>query len=240
MPRPALSKAVLQTLGEPVVKSKQLLIGLVLLAVIAIGVAAYFVFFDNSSESAVPQAGDKATVTVTAYDRTLGSPKAPLMILEYAAPSCPHCAHFDMDIFPAAKRAYIDTGKAYYIFRVFPLSAVDVAAESMARCLPEDNYFQFIDLLFRNQAKWDPEFRVPDVHAGLVAMGRIAGLSETQVDACIANQAVAQKITQVGTDATTRYSVNGTPTFVVNGQIHGPFENFQEFQAFIDPMLPKK
>jgi protein-disulfide isomerase len=240
MPRPALSKALSQTLGEPVVKSKQLLIGLVLLAVIAIGVAAYFVFFDNSSESAVPQAGDKATVTVTAYDRTLGSPKAPLMILEYAAPSCPHCAHFDMDIFPAAKRAYIDTGKAYYIFRVFPLSAVDVAAESMARCLPEDNYFQFIDLLFRNQAKWDPEFRVPDVHAGLVAMGRIAGLSETQVDACIANQAVAQKITQVGTDATTRYSVNGTPTFVVNGQIHGPFENFQEFQAFIDPMLPKK
>jgi protein-disulfide isomerase len=228
------------SLGEPAVKGKQLLIGLVFLAILAIGVGAYFVFFNNASESAVPDAGDKATVTLTAYDRTLGSPKAPILMVEYAAPSCPHCAHFDKDIFPAVKRAYIDTGKIHYVFRVFPLGPVDVAAESIARCLPEDNYFQFIDLLFRNQAKWDPEFRVPDVHGGLVAMGRIAGLSEAQVDACIADQAAAQKITQVGTDATTRYSVNGTPTFIINGQIRGAFEDWQEFQAFIDPMLPKK
>jgi protein-disulfide isomerase len=241
MTRPALSKAEPQiVLGEPPVKGKQLVFGLVILAVFVVAVAAYFLLAGNSSESAVPQAGEKAGVTITAYDRTMGSPKAPLTVLEYAAPSCPHCAHFDMDLFPAIKRAYIDTGKAYYIFRVFPLGPVDVAAESIARCLPEDNYFQFIDLLFRNQAKWDPEFRVPDVHAGLVSMGRIAGLSGEQVDACIGNQATAQKITQVGTYATTKYSVNATPTFVINGQVHGPFEDLQEFQTFVEPMLPKK
>ena len=101
------------------------------------------------------------------------------------------------------------------MFRVFPLSSVDVAAEAMARCLPADNYFQFIDLLFRNQSKWDPEYRIPDVHAALVQMGRIAGMSEEQVDRCINDQAAQQRITKIGDDANKRYGINGTPSFVL-------------------------
>lgn len=222
-------------------KRSQLLIGLVAVAIVALGVAVYFVEFSGSSTSdAVPSSGPMAIV-LAKTDRTLGSPKAPLTVLEYAAPTCPHCAHFDMDIFPQFKQRYIDTGKVFFIFRVFPLNAIDVAAESMARCLPEDNYFQFLDLLYRNQPKWDPDgYNVPDVHAALVQMGKIAGMSEQQTDACIADQAEAKRIQDVGTDAQTRYGIDGTPTFVVNGQTHGPFVDFQEMQGFLDPMLSKK
>lgn len=219
---------------------KQVLLAVVCVALVAVAVAAYFVLTSNTSNSdSLPQSGGYS-VQVTANDRTLGSPKAPVVMLEYAAPSCPHCAHFDMDFFPVLKSQYIDTGKIYYIFRVFPLSAADVAAENIARCLPADNYFQFIDLLFRNQAKWDPEYRVQDVHAGLVEMGRIAGLSQSQVDTCIGNQAEAQKIAQIGQEATAKYGVNGTPTFIVNGQVHGPFMDIDELKSFLDPMFAKK
>jgi len=216
-----------------------ILAGLVALAVVVMGVAAYYVFFASSGSDAVPSSGPMGIV-LTKADRTLGSPKAPLTVLEYAAPTCPHCAHFEMDIFPQFKQQYIDSGKVFFVFRVFPLNAVDVAAESMARCLPEDNYFQFLDLLYRNQPKWDPEYQPPDVHAGLVEMGRIAGMSAQQVDGCIANQAESKRIQDVGTDAQTKYGINGTPSFVVNGQMHGPFEDFQELKSFIDPMLSKK
>jgi len=162
-------------------------------------------------------------------------------VLEYASPQCPHCAHFEMDIFPQFKQQYIDTGKVFFIFRVFPLSAVDVAAESIARCLPEDNYFQFLDLLYRNQPKWDPDgYQIADVHGALVDMGKIEGLSASKVDSCIQDQAAAKRIQDVGQDATTRYGINGTPSFVVNGQVHGPFEDYQEFKTFIDSMMAKK
>jgi protein-disulfide isomerase len=223
------------------VDRKQLLVGLVAVAVIAVGVAAYLVFFGGKPETSLAGGTqERANVTLVASDRTLGSPKAPILVVEYAAPTCPHCAHFDTDIFPQLKRTYIDTGKVYYVFRVFPLSQVDVAAESMARCLPKDNYFQFIDLLFRNQSKWDPDgYQIPDVHGALVDMGRIAGMSAEQVDKCIANQAEQQRVTQVGEDAQTRYNINGTPTFLINGQIHGPFEDWQELKDFIEPMLKK-
>jgi protein-disulfide isomerase len=223
------------------VTRKQLLLAVVCVALVVVAAAGYFVVTSNSSDSLdVPQSGQRYGVQVSPDDKTLGSPKAPVVMLEYAAPTCPHCAHFDMDFFPQLKQQYIDTGKVYYIFRVFPLGPADVAAENIARCLPADNYFQFIDLLFRNQAKWDPEYRVTDVHAGLVEMGRIAGLSASQVDACIGNQAEAQKISQIGQEATTKYSVNGTPTFIVNGQEHGPFADYDELKGFLDPILAKK
>ncbi|HWU25402.1 MAG TPA: thioredoxin domain-containing protein [Rhizomicrobium sp.] len=221
---------------------KQLLIGIVVMAVVALCVAAYFVFAGSSSgDTSIAASSGIMAVTVQKQDHTLGSPKAPLTIVEYAAPTCPHCAHFDMDIFPQFKQQFIDTGKVYFVFRVFPLSGVDVAAESIARCLPEDNYFQFLDLLYRNQPKWDPDgYQIPDVRTALEQMGKIVGLSADKVDSCIGDQAEAKQIEQVGQEAATNYGVLGTPTFVLDGQTHGPFVDFQELKSFLDPILAKK
>lgn len=44
----------------------------------------------------------------------------------------------------------------------------------------------------------------------------------------------------MGSDAQAKYGINGTPSFVVNGQVRGQFEDFQELQSFINPMLSKK
>ncbi len=218
---------------------KPVLVGLIVVALAVLGVAAWYVFFGSASESAIPDANQSQTVAITDFDRTMGSPKAPIQIVEYAAPTCPHCAHFDMDYFPQLKRRYIDTDKVYYVLRIFPLNPADVAAAGMARCLPADSYFQFLDLLWRNQPKWDPEYRVPDVHAGLVDMGRIAGMSADKVDSCIANQAMSQKITQVGTEATNKFGINSVPTFIVNGQVRQFTGGWDEMQSYLNGLLKK-
>jgi protein-disulfide isomerase len=163
------------------------------------------------------------------------------MVVEYAAPTCPHCAHFDMNILPEFKRNWIDTGKAFYAFRVLPLSAVDVAAESMARCLPANRYFQFIDLLYRNQPKWDPDgYPVTDVHGALIQMGQRVGMSAARVDTCIGDQNAAKRIQQIGQDAVVKYGIQGTPSFLVNGQLHGPFADYQDMQTFLTAIAEKK
>jgi protein-disulfide isomerase len=188
---------------------------------------------------ALPVSGEKAGITLTAADRTLGSPKAPIMMLEYAAPTCPHCAHFNAEVFPRLKKKYIDTGKVYYVFRVFPLSPGDLAAEAMARCLPASSYMQFIDVLFRNQDKWDPEVGITDVHGGLVAMGRIVGMNAAQIDQCISNKAEVTRASQVGEDAQKRYAVEATPTFIINGQIHIGGFSWQDLQTLLDSLAKK-
>ena len=188
-------------------------------AVVVLALVAYFYVFPGSSaDSAVSEATQKSGMTILPSDRTMGSPKAPVVLVEYAAPSCPHCANYNAEVIPLLKQKYVDTGKVFYVFRVFPISAADGAAEAIARCLPADNYFAFIDLLFRNQKQWDPEYGVTDVHGALVQMGRIAGLSADKVDQCIQDKAEADQINKVAQDAMTKYNVSGTPTIVINGQ----------------------
>jgi protein-disulfide isomerase len=221
------------------VTRKQLVIGLATISIIALGVIVYLVLFPATADDALPSSGP-ASISLTKDDRTMGNPKAPIVMLEYAAPTCPHCAHFAMDVFPKVKQQYIDTGKVYYVFRVFPLNSVDLAAEALARCLPADNYFQFIDLLFRNQEKWDPEYNPPDVHQGLVAMGRIAGMSADQVDKCMSDKTQLARANQVGIDGQAKYNITGTPTFIINGKVHSGGYEWEALKKTLDAMLKKQ
>ena len=177
-------------------------------------------------------------------DRTMGNPKSPVVLIEYAAPSCPVCAAFNVQAFPQIKAKYIDTNKIFYVFRVFPLRPDDGEAEKIARCLPEDKYFSFIDLLFKNQPKWDVEYGVqaPEgVHEGLVLLGRIAGMSREQVDQCMVNKAEDDRINKVSADGEARYSITGTPTFILNGVSVGsgniPYETMSKL---LDTELAKQ
>lgn len=218
---------------------KQILLGVIVLALLLLGGGAYYVFFlPAANDSAAPVL--PAASAVNGGDHTLGSPRAPVTLIEYAAPTCPHCAHFDMDVFPALKQRYIDTGKVFFVFRVFPLGAVDVAAESMARCLPKDHYFSFIDFLYRNQSRWDPDgYDIPDVHAALLQMGNVAGLTAPQTDRCIADQAQAQAIEGVGTEAQNQFGIHQTPSFVIRGTVYN-FLTLDDVAAAIDPLLKGK
>ena len=120
-------------------KTLFILLGLVVL--IAAGGIGYY-FMSGSGDSAAASAQG---YEILPTDRTLGNPKSKVVLVEYAAPSCPVCAAFDAQSFPLLKAKYIDTGKIFYAFRVFPLRADDGSAEKIARCLPEDKYFAFID-----------------------------------------------------------------------------------------------
>jgi len=225
------------------VSRNQLIIVVVAVLVIAGAVFAYYYMpSGTSSQAAIPETTGASSYAVATDDHALGSPKAPITIIEYAAPTCPHCAHFNQETFPLVKTNYIDTGKVYYVFRVFPLHPSDGAVEAMATCLPKDGYFQFIDLMFRNQPKWDWEYGVSDIHGALVQMGRIAGLSPEQVDKCIGNKAVLDHVNKVAQDGQTKYSISGTPTFIINGGVHasGDVGTYADMQKVLDGLLAKK
>jgi protein-disulfide isomerase len=163
-------------------------------------------------------------------------------MVEYAAPTCPICAHWDMTVYPSFKAAYVDTGKVFYVFRVYPLQSVDVAVEAMGRCLPKDGYFPFIDMMYRSQSKWDPDgYQIPDVKAALVDMGQVVGMSAAQVNSCISNQAQLEKISAAGEYAAKNYSIHGTPSFIIDGVFHQQdVMTWPDLQEFLNAELAKK
>lgn len=205
------------------------------IGIVAVGIAV--IVFQSAALSATEE---RAAITITATDRSIGSPKAPILMVEYASLTCPPCARFNLDSLPLLKTKYIDTGKVYYVFRIFPLNPVDLAAEAMARCLPTSSYMHFIDTLYRNQKKWDPEFGVTDVHEALMAMGRMVGMNTALADQCIENNSEVERATKVGEEAQKRYNITGAPAFVINGQVHVGEFRWQDLQKLLDSLAKQK
>ena len=177
-------------------------------------------FLGNSSGGVAAQAS--ISDPITDQDMTMGNAKAKVVLIEYAAPMCPHCAHFNNEIMPGIKKSYIDSGKVLYVFRVYPIGAPDGVAEKLARCMAKPKYFPFMDQLFRNQQQWDPEFGVTDVRGAMLQQARTAGMSEAQFDACVADTKQDAIINKVAADGAARYNISGTPTLIVNGKVVTP------------------
>ena len=210
----------------------------VVAALIAGGGGWYFL--GGASEAAAPQAGSNGTITD--HDMTMGNPKAKVVFIEYAAPMCPHCAHFNNDIMPDIKKNYIDTGKVFYVFRIYPIGAPDGVAEKLARCLPKAKYFPFMDQLFHSQQQWDPEYGVQDVRGALLQQARIAGMSEEQFNACNADTKEEAIINQVASDGQAKYNITGTPTIIVNGVNVSPgmVPSLEQMRGYLDAALAGK
>src|ERR1041384_2132923 len=87
-------------------------------------------------------------------DIPLGSDKAAVTVVEYASTTCSHCARFHTTVYPEFKKKYIDKGKVRFILRGFPLNPIDAGAQALTRCLPQDKYYAFVDVLFEQQKNW--------------------------------------------------------------------------------------
>lgn len=65
-------------------------------------------------------------------DKVLGDPAAKVTVIEYASPTCPHCAAWSNDVLPAFREKYIATGKVKFIIRPFARNTLDAAILMLA------------------------------------------------------------------------------------------------------------
>ena len=151
-------------------------------------------------------------------DMSLGNASAKVTVIEYASASCPHCARFNNDVFPAFKAQYIDTGKVHYVFREFLTPPTEVAAAGflMARCAGKDKYFSVLDAIYRGQQAM---YESGDFRGGLLRIAESTGMTEAQFTACISNDAAIKALNDRVDTYVKRDHITGTPTFMVNGKV---------------------
>lgn len=191
---------------------------------------------DAMIPKAMAQAAADVAKPVSLPDMALGSKDAPVTITEYASMTCPHCAAFNEQVFPKIKSEYIDTGKVRYIFREFPLDIKAAAGSMLSRCIANGDaakYFAVTDMLFRQQNDWV----VKNTTETLTRIGKQAGLTQQQVEACLKDQALLDKIAADQKYASDVLKVDSTPTFFINGEKIKGETSFEEFAKKINPLL---
>jgi protein-disulfide isomerase len=188
------------------------------LVITAGGVAGLLLDVQSTARASTEDADQEAKLLAAVPphgERVLGSADAPVVMIEYASATCPHCAEFHVDVLPEIKKTYIDSGKVKLIFREFPLDDRAMAVFMLARCLPEDKYFPTVDTLFRQQKSWTGS----SPKAPLIKIMQDAGMTETQFDACLKRRDLAQAIFDTRKTANEQFGVKGTPTFFINGKL---------------------
>lgn len=169
-------------------------------------------------------------------DKSFGAADAPVTVIEYASMTCPHCRNFHMNVWPALKEKYVDTGKVRFIMREFPFDPRAAGAFMLARCAGEDKWYPTIDLLYRTQETWA---RTQDATGALKSIMGMTGMDGPKVEACLSDQALLEKVNAVA-ERGKSFGVDATPTFFVNGEIYKGAYSTEAFSARIDALLASK
>ena len=153
-------------------------------------------------------------------DRVIGDDDAPVTVVVYSSYTCPHCATFHADQYKSLKADYIDTGKVRYVHREVYFDRYALWGGMLANCGGDMRYFGLSGMLYEQQKEWIGSGDGDEILANLRRMGKTAGLSDDDIDACFADQDMATSLVATYQAHAEADGINATPTLVIDGEKH--------------------
>jgi protein-disulfide isomerase len=170
-------------------------------------------------------------IQVAAEGPTRGPKDAPITIVEFSDFECPYCgaAH---DTVEQVMSSY--AGKVRLVYRQFPLSFhphAAKAAEASLCAADQGKFWEYHDVLFKNQKKLDP--------TDLKAYAGEVGLDGQKFGQCL-ESGDKKKTVDADQQAGLAAGVGGTPAFFINGIFLNGAVPVDEFKKIIDVELAAK
>lgn len=174
----------------------------------------------SASDAVVtPALGQDAAADVELMpDYVLGDPDAPVTIIEYASYTCPHCANFHADQFKKLKTNYIDAGTVKFIHREVYFDRFGLWGGLLANCVGETRYYGVSGMLYEQQKEWIGSGDPGEIIANLTTLGKKAGMSEDQIDACLKDETLATRLVATFQAHAEADEINSTPTLMIDGE----------------------
>lgn len=168
-------------------------------------------------------------------DKVQGNPDAPVTVIEYASPTCPHCAQFHNEVYEPFKTAYVDTGKVKFILRPFVRNVLDAAIFMLAEAAGPEQYNNVLATYFRTQNNWGTSATPRDA---IFDIAKQLGFTQESFDTALTNQALFTGMEAQRDQALDEFGMTGTPTFYVNGKTLSGAKTLEQLAAEIDPLVP--
>lgn len=172
----------------------------------------------------------------------LGSPNAPVTIVEFGDYQCFYCNKFFHTTESEIVKNYIDTGKAKMIFKDFTIIGQDsVNAANASHCANEEGKFwEYHDVLYNN---WSGENNGWASVENLEKFANEIGLNKESFNLCMTEQRYYSIIESSNSDART-LGLTGTPGFFIIGSDNtiariGGAQPYEVFEKTIESQLEK-
>lgn len=205
-------------------QQRTMLLGAIIAALIVAGV---LIFLNRpQSPGADIVAAEALPSSIPTDGMTMGSPDAPVQIVEWGDYQCPACGMLARSIEPQLVSEFIAPGKANFEFRNFAfLGEESQRAAAAAVCADQQGAFWlFHDTLYANQ-HGENQGAFSDERLRTIA--EKLGLDMAAFNACLDDDATADAVAK-STAAGREQGVNATPWLTINGT---RVENWQDWSA---------
>lgn len=208
--------------------------------VVALGAVGGFYAMRRPTELPVTQINTAMTEvadvdTSGVIEMVQGDPDARVTVMEYASFTCPHCATFHNGPYQQLKSEYIDTGKIRFVYRDVYFDRFGLWASMVARCDP-NRFFGIASMLYKQQKEWLGADNPAGIADNLRRIGKVAGLDEERLEACLSNEEKAKALVAWFETNTSKDDVTATPTLFIDGTKHSNM-NWADLKALIDEAL---
>ncbi len=155
---------------------------------------------------------------VSAGDHIIGSPDAPIVLIEYSDFQCPFCSRIHPDLKKIVEES---NGEVAWVYRHYPLDSLHPeatpaakASECIAKQLGNEAFWKFADAMFADQSKMNA--------AEYVALAGKLGANVQQFSACAVSDEFDQLLATQSYEAQ-QNGGTGTPfTVVMSGDTQVP------------------
>jgi protein-disulfide isomerase len=144
----------------------------------------------------------------------LGSPRAPVTVVEFADPQCPYCGDWERTALPTIVAKYVRAGKVRIVFNGMTFVGPDsVTALRTALAAGQQNRFwNVIALLYANQGTENTGWVTDSLLKGIG--DAVPGLDTKRMMSAVQSAAVTRQLAAAAALAK-EAGVNQTPTFAV-------------------------
>ena len=167
----------------------------------------------------------------------LGNSDAPVKIKIFSSLTCPHCASFHIEVVPKIVKNYVNSGSVQLIFIDFPLDQAAFNASKLLNCIDQKKQIEFLDIIYENQKKWTSGVDLNEINNNLKKIVKNLGIDSNQFKKCLNNDVISDKILNGRIEAQKKYSINSTPTIVINEEKFNKNGNFKNIKKKIDKLI---
>ena len=167
----------------------------------------------------------------------IGSNNAVVKIKVFSSLTCPHCANFHINVVSEIKKNYVDSGKVQLIFIDFPLDKASFNASKLLHCLDKKKQITFLDTIYKNQNEWSAGSNINEINNNLKKIVKALGINSTQFNKCLNNQVIEDQILRGRIDGHQKYSINSTPTIIINEKKFEGSASFKNIKEKIEKLI---
>ena len=161
-----------------------------------------------------------------------------VVVKVFSSLTCPHCADFHGKIYEKLQKEYISVGMVKFEHHAFPLDVAALNAEKILQCTTNSQAnMSFLTELYKKQNKWAAGSDIKVINESIKKIGKEFNLTDAQMNKCLINKDLEDKILNERIEAQKNYKIKSTPTIYLNKKKYEGKRDYKSFKKAIENLL---